>query len=292
MKLSTLSCATILLATSLTANEANTTTLSLQEQLSELKKELTESKENVEGIQSQLDRVQAHDAKDNIKWSTEFRNSYQYLNYELNDGTSVSNKSLLTSRLYLGMSAAPLKNLIFFGQMAVYKTWGGNKIKSTESYQNADWRGSSMADDAVFKLRQAYFVYNINPKDDIPVSFSVGRRPATDGFLANHRENNKKPNSPLAHITNMEVDAAMIKLGLSKVTGLPGSYLKIVGGRAHDPVNQTFSNTPYTYNETYAQGDGDESVDFLVLPMGIYNDGQYNIAIPILNDNEELACLV
>ncbi len=31
--------------------------------------------------------------------------------------------------------------------------------------------------------------------DELPYSFSIGRRPATDGFLINHRENEKDAGS-------------------------------------------------------------------------------------------------
>ena len=106
---------------------------------------------------------------------------------------------------------------------------------------------------------------------DFPISFSAGRRAAVDGFLANHREGNKEPGSPLAHITNMEVDGAMVRIG--NAFGLNGSYVKFVAGRSYTNINQpSYSGTPYT-----AVNATDANVNFFVIPMAIYNDGQYNL---------------
>ncbi|MBD3801152.1 MAG: DUF3373 family protein [Campylobacterales bacterium] len=66
-----------------------------------------------------------------------------------------------------------------------------------------DWAASSKVSDTVMRIKEAYFVYS----DELggqPVSVSVARRPSTNGFLANYRENENDPGSPLAHITNSE----------------------------------------------------------------------------------------
>jgi len=211
-----------------------------------------------------------HDAFDNIKWNIDFRTAYDNLNYKLKGGGSVSNPSLLTNRLWLGMKSAATSKLTFEGQLAVYDTWGGNNLPATDPFQNVNWRESSKADNTTLKLRQAYFVYNLTDGNH-PISISAGRRPSTDGFLANHREGLAKPGSPLAHITNMEVDGAMLRIGNS--FGLDGSYVKFVLGRSYTNINQpSYTGTPYTdVNST------DENVNFFVVPMSIYNDGQYNL---------------
>ena len=217
-----------------------------------------------------LAKVKKHDAFDNIKWNIDFRTAYDNLNYKLKGGGGVSNPSLLTSRLWLGMGAAPTSKLSFKGQIAVYNTWGGNNLPATDPFQNVNWRASSKADDITLKLRRAYFVYKLTD-GKYPISISAGRRAASDGFLANHREGLKKPGSPLAHITNMEVDGAMLRIG--NTFGLEGSYVKFVLGRSYTNINQpSYSGTPYTdVNST------DADVNFFVIPMSIYNDGQYNL---------------
>jgi len=217
-----------------------------------------------------LSKVKKNTSNDNVKWSIDFRTAYDNLDYKLKNGSTVSNSALFTNRLWLGMAAKATDNLTFKGQIAVYSTWGGNHLPQDDQFQNVNWRASSKADDITLKLRQAYFVYNVTD-GDFPISFSAGRRAAVDGFLANHREGNKEPGSPLAHITNMEVDGAMVRIG--NAFGLNGSYVKFVAGRSYTNINQpSYSGTPYT-----AVNATDANVNFFVIPMAIYNDGQYNL---------------
>jgi len=237
-------------------------------QLSEMQKK-QEKKQKY--TQKKLSKVNKQSANDNIKWDVNLRATWDNIGYDLNDGSSKSNPSVYTTRLYLGMAAKPFDNLLFRGQLAMYKTWGGNHLDV--DILTKDWQESSRPDENVLRVKEAYFVYKINPSHKIPVSFSVGRRPSTVGFLANHRQGDYKPGSPLAHITNMEVDAAMFNFDFDNVL-LPGSFIKTVYGRAHDPINQKIGNLGYTYKD---HGTDDDYVDFFIVPMGIYNDGQHNL---------------
>jgi len=242
----------------------------MQTQIDELTKKIIKMEKKQKRTTKTLTAVKKHDGRDNIKWSIDFRTAYDYLDYKLKNGDGISNSSLLTNRLWLGMVSAPTSKLSFKGQIAVYNTWGGNNLPATDPFQNVNWRASSKADDIIMKIRQAYFVYKIT-NGDFPISFSAGRRAAVDGFLANHREGLKNPGSPLAHITNMEVDGAMVRIG--NALGLEGSYVKFVFGRSYTNINQpSFSGTPYT-----AVNATDKNVDFFVIPMSIYNNGQINL---------------
>lgn len=224
-----------------------------------------------------ISKVNAQSANDNIKWDIDFRTAYHNLGYtyaadaktrtgaaEPKAGKSYSNPSLLTNRLWLGMGSKINDNLFMYGQLAAYYNWGAD----TNVDEDKLWQESSRPNDVDIRLRQAYFVYKFGNDWDVPMNVSAGRRAASDGFLANHREGTVKPGSPLAHITNMEVDGAMMQFDLDKVF-LPGSYLKVVYGRAHDPVERGLP-TPYVDTDT---SDDDRHVDFLVMPMSVYDDG-------------------
>jgi hypothetical protein len=245
----------------------------------QLQQEIADLKEKLTDMQDQLDTVQQHDAKDNIKFTMDFRNSYNYINYDYNNykdwsGTSKENKGLYTSRVFLNMKSSPVKKLTFTGQLAAYALWGAHVYEEDKTLKG--WSASSKAGDTLLRIRQAYFVYSDTFSNGLPYSFSVGRRQATDGFLSNYREGNENPGSPLAHITNMEVDGAMFKLDLGKYT-LPGAFIKAVYGRAHSGGMQTLYDKvgyqPYAQDEE----DYDENVDFLVLLGNLYDNGQYKM---------------
>ncbi|WP_297431462.1 DUF3373 family protein [Sulfurimonas sp.] len=269
-KIITLSVLAFLTTSVYAKSDVNSTVSSMQTQIDKLTKKIDKMEKKQKQTARGLIEVKKHDGNDNIKWDVNFRTAYNYLDYKLKNGKSVTNSSLLTNRLWLGMVAAPTDRLTFRGQLAAYSTWGANNLPTNDRFQNVNWRASSKADDDIIKIRQAYFVYRLTDGTH-PISFSAGRRPATDGFLANHREGLANPGSPLAHITNMEVDGAMVRIG--NAFGLEGSYLKLVLGRSYTNINQpSFMGTPYT-----AVGAKDENVDFFVVPMSIYNDGQVNL---------------
>lgn len=243
----------------------------LQSQIDALNKKVQMLGKKQTRTNKKLSKVNAQSANDNIKWNIDFRSAYDNLDYKRKNADGISNPSLFTNRLWLGMGAAPIEGLVFIGQIALYGTWGENNLPKNDPFQNVNWRASSKPDDIVFKLRQAYMIYTFNTDSDHPLSFSIGRRAATDGFLANHREGNKKPGSPLAHITNMEVDAAMFKI--NNLFGLPGSYVKVVVGRSYTNINQpSYSETPYTAVDAL-----DADVNFFAIPVSIFYDGRFSL---------------
>ncbi len=256
---------------------------SLEKRLKAMETKLAKSDKKIKKLNKKLNVVKAHDAFDNIKFSVDFRNSVENINYTYNkysfkgkdwSGTEASNDALLTSRLYLNMKSKPTDKLTFYGQMAMYGTWGGSHLSHDTTLK--DWSESSKATDSIFRIRQAYFVWaDTFGEDGLPYNFSVGRRQSTDGFLANHRENYADSGSPLAHITNMEINGAMFKLDTDKY--LSGSSIKFVYGRAHSGGMETL-NDKVGY-QPYAQDDKDldENVDFFVVLGDLYNDGQYHL---------------
>ena len=250
----------------------------VQVQIDDMKKQIEKLEKSQKSTKKSLSKVKSATGGDNIKFGVDFRNAVDVLEYKNNEtGETASNSSLLSSRLYLDMAASPMKGLIFKGRLAIYSMWGAHLnytgAKGTDSAGLKDWSASSKATDTVMRVKEAYFVYS-NSLGEQPVSFSIGRRPSTNGFLANYRENEPKSGSPLAHITNMEVNAAMVKLSWDRF--IEGAYTKFVYGRAHtgeiENVYGIGTNTPY------ATVDGDDkNVDFFVMPGNAYDDGQYQV---------------
>lgn len=256
--------------------------INLTTKINILENKLLKNDKKLKRLTQKVNKIKAHEANDNIKFGIDFRNSYNYINYKYNDytkpdgteldGTSESNKALYTQKLYLTMVAKPHPLVSFRGKFGFYKTWGGNQLSGDKSVK--DWQKTAKPNDSVFRIKEAYFLYTSDPYNG-NFAFSIGRRPSSTGFLANHREGDKKPNSPLAHVTNMEVDAAMVKFGLSNIINLPGSYIKFVYGKAHNAV---YEINDFTYYAPYSlQTAKDDDVTFIVLPMSIYNDGRFKL---------------
>jgi len=248
-------------------------------------KVLTEKVKKLEKNQKRtkktLAKVKAHDAFDNIKFGLDFRNTIESLEYKDNiTGQEAHNHSLLTSRLYLTMASSPMPGLTFKGKLAVYSTWGSHLYVDDAPLKS--WSASSKPSDDVIRIKEAYFVYS-NDIGDQPISVSIGRRPSTNGFLANYRENEPESGSPLAHITNMEVNGAMVRLDWDRF--VTGAYTKFVYGRAHTgEMNNVYGTDSGGSSQTpwgpYADKDTDledENVDFALMLGDAYNDGQYEL---------------
>ncbi len=247
-----------------------------QAQIDDLNKKIEKLEKKQKRTNKTLSKVKAHDAYDNIKFGVDFRNAVDVLEYKNNEtGQSVSNDSLFTSRLYLTMKSAPMDGLMFMGKLAIYSTWGSHIYD--ESAGLKDWSINSKAADTLMRVKEAYFVYS-NEIGDQPWSLSVGRRPSSNGFLANYRENEANPGSPLAHITNMEVNAAMMKLSWDRF--LEGSYSKFVYGRAHSGEMEGVYGDSASARTPFADIDSDvedENVDFFLILGDGYNNGQYQL---------------
>jgi len=209
----------------------------MKEQIDTLTKKIEKLEKKQKRTQKTLSKVKAHDAYDNIKFGIDLRSAVDVLDYKNNDtGTTAYNHSLISSRLYLTMKSSPMSGLTFNGKLAVYDVWGTELIVDDGPLK--EWSASSKPADTIMRVKEAYFVYT-SAVGEQPVSFSIGRRPSTNGFLANYRENEKDAGSPLAHITNMEVDAAMVKLSWDRF--LEGAYTKFISTDVHTRVKWRMS---------------------------------------------------
>jgi len=241
--------------------------------------------DDIANLQAQIDKlkvkqgkINAQSANDNIKWGVDFRTAYDNINYDMADGSSVGNDSLFSMRLWLNMAYAPDEHNVFKGQLSMNKAFGadfGTLDGQTRAFSMGgmfDWTSNEALTDNSLKVRQAYWLY-LGDKAfgaDMPWSFSIGRRPATNGFLANLRED-VVAQSPLGHIINVEFDGLSGKLDLSNVTGVAGMSFKVCLGYGSSNAQPLFTNaTPYADTENNL--DDIKLGGFIFEP---YNDGQF-----------------
>ena len=244
---------------------------STADDIAKLEKEIAKLKKKV-------NKVNAHDANDNIKWGVDFRTAIDSINYDMADGTSRSKNDLMSMRLWLNMAYAPDSHNIFKGQLSMNKAFGADFGPFTTGTGFAyslggmfDWTSNEALTDDSLKVRQAYWLY-LGDKAfglDMPWTFSIGRRPSTNGFLANLRDDDPAQ-SPLGHVINVEFDGLSSKLDLSNITGIPGMSFKICMGQGSTNAEPLFSSsTPY------ANGNGNiEDIKLGGFIFEPYNDGQ------------------
>ncbi len=247
---------------------------SLTDKLNSLETELAKVKKDLKKQNKKINEVKAHDSGDNIKWGADVRTAYDYLNYDMADGSSLGSNSLYSLRLWLNMAYAPDANNVFKGQLSMNKAFGASfDNPMMRPYDAFDWTSNEALTDNALKVRQAYWLY-LGEKAfglDMPWTFSLGRRPSTGGFLANLSQDDAAQ-SPLGHIINVEFDGLSSKLDLSKVTGVSGMSMKLcVGKGSTNAVPLIGSATP----GADVEANGLEEITLAGFIFEPYNDGQF-----------------
>jgi len=145
----------------------------------------------------------------------------------------VDNDAIFTTRFRINMKAKINPQLSFAGRLAAYKVWGDSS--GVQNYQGGmndvtlDGTTSSLPTDDSIHLERAYFNY----KDDVgsvPINFSLGRRPSTEGPPMEYAEYSLEGGSPMAHIINWQFDGASLNFGLEETTDIPGAAFKLCYG--------------------------------------------------------------
>ncbi len=247
---------------------------------------ITELEEIVADLEEDIEDLNSRTSGNALKFGVDFRTAIDNLNYKMADGESAGNDALLTNRLWLNMNWKATDNLSFTGQLAYNKAFGNRSgfAGAYPGFETFDWITNENAYDDVLRVRAAYFFYRDDSflGADIPWTFSIGRRPSTNGNLINLRDDDQAA-SPMAHTINVEFDGASAKFGLSEVTGISGMYFKLCAGRGGTNANAKFFTVDMNtgapnITAPYATNDGDvPDIDLAGLIFVPYNDGQYKV---------------
>lgn len=150
----------------------------------EKSKALEETVDELDGSVEDLDdRSDAWDLASRFNFSGDFRARGDFYNADSVFGRNIDNDTILTNRFRLNMRVKATENVEFKGRLAMYKTWGNQSAFTDES--GAMWplfdgnvTRSPIGSSALYVDRA--FV-NWNNIGGLPMWFSIGRRPTTDG---------------------------------------------------------------------------------------------------------------
>ena len=238
----------------------------VEDRLADLEESITDLNKNTNGS--------------HLKFGVDYRFALDSLQYDMADGSRKTNNAFMTNRLWINMNWKATDNLSFSGQLAYNKAFGqrsdGNTGSSTNSgynFENFDWIANENAYDDIVRVRSAYFLYKNDTflGSEIPWTFSIGRRPSTNGHLINLREDDGAA-SPMGHTINVEFDGLSSKFSLEDVIGVEGMYIKLCAGRGMTNAAHKFTSAPYA-GDTAANPD----IDLAGLIFVPYDDGQYAI---------------
>ena len=266
------------LSTSLYANA------DMQTQIDELTAKIAKMEKTQKKQSKKISQVNKLANKDNIKFDVDFRTSYDNLNYDMVSGREHKNNGLFSNRLWLGMGYAPTDTMLFKGQLSFNKAFGASygQRGTGMGFDTFDWIVNEQLTDDTLRVREAYWLWTPTI-GGFGTTFSVGRRPATNGYLINLRDDDKAK-SPMGHIINMEFDGASASIKLDNV--LPGAYAKLCIGRgltnatgwASTATGLVGSPMGASQQPNYTEDSNNlDNTDMVGLIIKPYDDGQYSV---------------
>ncbi len=237
--------------------------------------DLDEIQEQLDDISKSLSDIRKFTNGNHMKITADFRSSVDHLDYRMANGDQKGNNGVLSNRLWINMKYKATQNISFTGQLAYNKTYGARSGTGTfAQYDQFDWIANEKAtSDDIVRVKKAYFFYANQTFAGLkmPWTFSIGRRPSTNGHLAHFREDDE-PSSPMAHSINVEFDGLSSKFDISNYTGINGQYIKFCLGRGGTNAAESLSGTPY------ATTPGDvKDIDLMGAIISLYNDGHYSL---------------
>ena len=225
-------------------------------------------------MEDDIDDLHKKTNGNHLKFNVDFRTAVENMGYKMADGSTSANDAFMTNRLWLGMDWAASDHISFTAQLAYNKAFGARSETGTNTqYENFDWITNENAYDDTLRVRSAYFFYKNSTflSLNTPWTFSLGRRPSTNGHLVNLRDDDQE-SSPMGHAINVEFDGLSSKFDLEKVTTITGMYLKFCAGRGMTNAQPRFSSTPYTKDANSINNI--DLAGFIFVP---YDNGQYKL---------------
>lgn len=176
----------------------------LSSQLAELKAAMEEQAKTDEKTKEQVDfmekividhdyKAEAWDLAARIKFTGDFRTRLDYYNADTVLGRDLENDTLWTNRLRLGLSTKVTEDVSVSARFAMFKAWGSQSGFTDDSgamYPLFDGNTTRTPDDSALYVDRAIGTWNNIA--DLPLWFSIGRRPTTDGPPAHLRQGTGK----------------------------------------------------------------------------------------------------
>ena len=252
------------------------TNVDMQAQIDTLTKKIAKLEKKQKKNTKKISAVNKLANNDNIKFDVDFRTSYDKIEYKTVSGKTYKNDGLYSNRLWLNMGYAPINDLMFKGTLAFNKTFGASPYNSNGSgmpqrgygYDAFDWVVNENLTDDKSRVREAYWLW-MPTLAGRGYTFSVGRRPATNGFLVNLRDDDKAK-SPVGHIINMEFDGISISAKTGDIS--EGSYFKVCLGRGLTNAKSRFDQQGLDYS---TESNNLDNMDLIGAIAKLYDDGQY-----------------
>lgn len=170
--------------------------------------EMEKKQSNISLLEDRLETVETSSLTDKIDLGFTFRTRYDSVNYD--KGTD---DKLWTTKLNLNLKSKVNDDVKFSGRLTSYKNWGNNY---NSSYSNYDSKQGRIANSSGLFMERAYVDWTA-VKGDIPIIFTVGRQPSSDGPSWQFAENSVRKGTYDALLFDGASDGIVMTVPLNKV---------------------------------------------------------------------------
>jgi len=207
-------------------------------------------KEDVEELSELMETVERKTLLDRVKVTGDLRTRMDWFDYK-NDATNHEEEvhALGSTRFRLLLKSDIAENLKFTGRLAMHKNWND----SDYNLGSSSFSRSRARTDEDLKVERAYVDYFFSLHEKLPMALTFGRLPNTDGLPTNLHEDTPRRSTFPGLAYDNEGDGVALSVNLDKLTGLPGSALRVLYLRTNvdniDDVDTT--NDEIYYNNEY-----------------------------------------
>lgn len=208
----------------------------IEEQIKLLKAENKKSKKKVDEVSEILEDVETKTLSDKIDLGLTFKTRYDDAKFK---NSSYEDNSMVSSRVNINMKAKISDDIKFTGRLTAAKYCGPGFPSDDATLLNT---GRSFSGGSEVYLERAYVDWKAYD-GDIPVIFTIGRQPNTDGYGFELGENSVKKGTYDPLLFDTTADGLILTLPLDKVIDNEGLALRLATGYAFRET------TLATYNE-------------------------------------------
>jgi Protein of unknown function (DUF3373) len=202
----------------------------MEDRLNKIEKENADLKAAVKTVQgdelgARMDEVEKLTFSNKVKFGVGMKNMDNYFSGKYADGSKYFNPNVLSTKFMLNMDSEITSDMKFTGRLSMYKNWADKTAASA-----GDSMDGRRANGSVMYVERAYVDWTAI-KGDVPVTFTIGRQPSSDGPSHQFADNTKRKSTYSALAFDGNADGLVTTFDLEKATGMANAAIRVAYGK-------------------------------------------------------------
>jgi regulator of replication initiation timing len=238
----------------------------LKKQINKIHTDNTQSKSKMVDIQDDMDElediVKAVELKsylDRLNFNAELRTRLDWFDFKGHDSKSMFDPTIInyhekvhmlgSNRLRLNLFTDISNNVKFYSRMGIFYNWNDQNFNKTPLHYLS---GDRERTDSSVRVERAYVDYFIDAFELLPVAFSFGRLPTTDGLSTDFRDNTPRRSTFPAMSYDSLGDGIGFSVNLKNIIPLSNPALRFMYCRRNESNNDLiYRDHKYDLNSVY-----------------------------------------